>query len=194
MKKYIRVIIYLVLFVLLIGAFIYLGKKDFNIDKNMTDAKKFSMEYSIDENNPFKYVYSSEVVDILKNKTGIIYMGFSSNDWSKYYVKYLYEVLKENDIKNVYYYDLLKDRAKYTKNYQIIEEILTDYLYELDNGNIHISTPALIFVKNGKVIYYDDETAIERNNISPNDYWNQERVYLFKSKINNYLRGVNFNE
>ena len=194
MKKYIRFAIYFILFVVLIGAFVYLGKKDFKTDKNMSDAKKFSIEYNINENNPFEYVYSNTVLDVLKNKTGIIYMGFSSNDWSKYYVKYLSEVLIDNNIKKVYYYDLLKDRTKYTKNYQEIEEILTDYLYELDNGKIHISTPALVFVKDGKVVYYDDETAIERNNMNPQDYWTDEKILDFKFKITNYLRGVNYNE
>ena len=77
MKKYLKSIIYFILFVLLIGMFVYLGKKDFKTDKNMTDGKRFAIEYQIGEDNPFKYAYSSTIVEILNNNSGIIYMGFS---------------------------------------------------------------------------------------------------------------------
>lgn len=193
--KYLKYAVYFVLFALLIGAFIYLGEKDFKDEVKLSDAQKFSLEYeSVDKNNMFKYVYGSEAVDIISNKTGIIYLGFSSNDWSKYYIKYLYPILKQNNIKTVYYYDILKDRVKYSKYYRELESLLSDYLYELDNGTVRVSTPALILVKNGKIIYYDDETSIERNNITPDYYWNEERIINFQEKINTYLNEVNFNE
>ncbi|MBR1417259.1 MAG: hypothetical protein IJ572_05550 [Bacilli bacterium] len=190
MKKYIRAIIYFVLFAILIGAFIYLGEKDFASEKGITDAKRFSQEYYIGENNPFKYIYGSEAVDIIKNKTGIIYMGFSSNDWSKYYARYLNEAARENDIKTIYYYDLAKDRAKYTKYYRELESILSDYLYELDTGVVRLSTPALVIIKDGKIIFFDDETAIERNNVNPKDYWVQERIQTFKNRLSIYFKEV----
>ena len=190
MKKYIRFIIYFILFVALIGAFIYLGKKDFNDTTKKEDNVKFAQEYSINKDNPFVYTYGSQIVDIIKNKSGIIYLGFSSNEWCKYYIKYLYDVLKDNNVKKVYYYDILKDRAKNTKHYLELEEILSDYLYKLDNGNIHVLTPALIFVKDGKIIYFDDETSIERNNLTPDLYWTSDKVNSFKSKINTYIKEV----
>lgn len=194
MKKYIRIIIYFILFTVLIGAFIYLGKKDFSDTSKQDDNVRFAQEYSINKDNPFVYSYGTEIVDILKNKSGIIYLGFSSNDWCKYYVKYLYDVLKENDVKKVYYYDILKDRAKNTKYYVELETLLSDYLYELDNGNIHVLTPALIFVKDGNIIYFDDETSIERKNITPDYYWTNDRVDAFKEKINAYINEVDIHE
>ena len=190
MKKYIRLSIYFILFTALIGAFIYLGKKDFSDTTKKEDNVKFAQEYSINKDNPFVYTYGSEVVDIIKNKSGIVYLGFSSSDWCKYYIKYLYDVLKDNDVKKVYYYDILKDRTKNTKYYRELENLLSDYLYELDNGNIHVLTPALLFVKDGKVIYFDDETSIERNNLTPDQYWTSERVDTFKNKINTYIKEV----
>ena len=86
MKKYSRIIIYCLLFAILIGMFIYLGKKDFSDTTKQSDNVKFASEYSINKDNPFVYSYGSEVVDIIKNKSGIIYLGFSSNDWCKYYI------------------------------------------------------------------------------------------------------------
>ena len=194
MKKYIRVIIYAILFTLLIGTFIYLGKKDFTVDKNQSDGERFALEYKIDKENPFVYSYGAEIVDIIKNRTGLIYLGFSSNDWSRYYVRYLNEVLEANNVKKVYYYDLLKDRVKYTKPYRELEELLTDYLYELDSGKIAISTPAFIIVNDGKIVYFDDETAIERNNITPDYYWTNEKIEAFKSRIDSIIKEVNIYE
>ena len=194
MKKVVRKIIYCLLFILLIGAFIYLGKKDFSDMSKQSDNVRFAQEYSINKENPFVYSYGSQIVDVIKNKSGIIYLGFSSNEWCKYYIKYLYDVLRDNDIKKVYYYDILKDRAKNTKHYLELENLLSDYLYKLDNGNIHVLTPALIFVKDGKIVYFDDETSIERNNLTPDLYWTSEKVDAFKSKINTYIKEVGIYE
>lgn len=194
MKKVVRKIIYCLLFILLIGAFIYLGKKDFSDVSKQSDNVRFAQEYSINKENPFVYSYGSQIVDIIKNKSGIIYLGFSSNEWCKYYIKYLYDVLRDSDIKKVYYYDILKDRAKNTKHYLELENLLSDYLYKLDNGNIHVLTPALIFVKDGKIVYFDDETSIERNNLTPDLYWTSEKVDAFKSKINTYIKEVGIYE
>ena len=194
MKKYLRMIIYSVLFAILIGAFIYLGEKDFKEEKNLTDAQRFAYEYNISQNNNFKYSYGSEIVDVIKNKTGIIYLGFSSNDYSKYYVKYLYDVLKVNNVNTVYYYDIQKDRMGSSKYYRELERLLSNYVYKQDNGETRIFTPALIFVKDGQIIHFDDETSINRNNTKAEDYWTSERINEFKSKISSYLNEVNYNE
>ena len=193
MKNYIRYGIYAILFALLIGAFIYLGEKDFKEQKDQTDAQRFALEYGIDEDNMFKYSYGSEVVDIIKNKTGVIYLGFSSNEWSRYYVTYLYEVLKINHINTVYYYDIQKDRNVSSKYYRELQRILTPYLYQLDSGEFKLFTPALILVKNGKIIHFDDETSIQRGTM-PSNYWTVDRANEFKVKIDSYLREVNYNE
>ena len=194
MKKYLRYGIYAVLFALLIGAFIYLGEKDFKEDKNMSDAQRFAIEYNIDNNNMFKYSYGSEIVDILNNKTGIIYLGFASNEWSKAYIKNVFDVFRLNNIKKVYYYDLQKDRAVASKYYRQLEKLLSDYLYKLDTSDVKVFTPALLFVKDGKIMHYDDETSIMRSKDTPSEYWTEERVNDFKGKIDSYLKEVNYNE
>ena len=68
MKKMTRNFIYLVLFAFLIWCFVYLGKKDFS--STITDAERFSKEYTtIDTDNPFVYVNSNRVLNILNNET-----------------------------------------------------------------------------------------------------------------------------
>lgn len=191
MKKVIRYLIYLVLFSILIGAFIYLGKKDYGTDYNkISDAEKFSMEYNISNDNMFKYIYTNDVIDILNNKTGLIFMGFSSNEWSQYYVKYLYQVLKEKNVNTVYYYDLLKDRARYTKNYIAIEKILNPFLTKLDDNSVRINTPILVFVKDGKIVYINSETAINNNNLTPKEYWDYIHISNFKEDISSHIEST----
>src|SRR5574344_2255978 len=150
MKKIIRLVIYFILFALLIYCFIYLGKKDFGTGvTKITDAQKFSMEYpNISLNNKFVYVNSNEVLNLLQNGTGIIYVGFASNIWSQYSVNYLNDILENSNISKVYYYDLLKDRARHGKIYTKIETILDEYLLKDDSGSKSIYTPSLIFIKN----------------------------------------------
>ena len=191
MKGTVRKIIYLFLFIILIGLFIYIGKKDFKVEQKSSDQERFATEYNVSKKNNFKYLYGSEVIDVIKNKkeTGIIFLGFPENEWSKYYVKYLMEVLEGKNIKNCYYYNLLKDRAKYTKYYRELENLLSSYLYVSDVNTI-INTPALVIIKDGNILYYDDETSIQRKSDTPESYWTYERIYNFKNKINSYLGGI----
>jgi len=191
MKETIRKIIYLILFTLLIFCFIYLGKKDFT--ENITDGEKFSREYSgIPTNNPFVYVNSSKVLSILENDTGIILIGFSSNKWMQEYVKELYPILIDNNINKVYYYDLSEDRVKKLKNFREIEDILSTYLKITDTGDEYLFTPALVFVSNGEIINYDDETSLVSLNMNPSTYWNSEKEEEFRNKIETFLSEADY--
>ncbi len=192
MKKMTRNFIYLVLFAFLIWCFVYLGKKDFS--STITDAERFSKEYTtIDTDNPFVYVNSNRVLNILNNETGIILVGFSSNAWMQEYVRELYPVLKENNITKVYYYDVIEDRTKKTKNFRQIEDLLSKYLKITDMGAEYLFTPALIFVKDGKIINYDDETSLVSFDMRPDTYWNEDAITSFHNKINTYLSEADYN-
>ena len=192
MKKMTRNFIYLVLFAFLIWCFVYLGKKDFS--STITDAERFSKEYTtIDMDNPFVYVNSNRVLNILNNETGIILVGFSSNAWMQEYVRELYPILKENNITKVYYYDIIEDRTKKTKNFRQIEDLLSKYLKITDMGAEYLFTPALIFVKDGKIINYDDETSLVSFDMRPDTYWNEDAITNFRNKINTYLSEADYN-
>jgi len=193
MKKYLRAFIYLVLFSILLGAFVYLGKKDFQ-KQDITDAERFNQDYpEISVNNKFVYVNSNEVIDLLSNGTGILFIGFPSNEWAQYYVKNFYNVVVKYDVKEIYYYDVLKDRSKNTKRYREIEEILKSHLMKTDEEKEYLFTPALIFIKNGQIVYYDDETSIISSTETPENYWNENNINLFSARMNLYLNGENYN-
>lgn len=193
MKKILRVFIYLCLFSILLYGFIYLGKKDYS--SKVTDAEKFNKEYSfIPVNNPFVYVKSYEVLDIIENKSGIILMGYSSNSWMQAYVKELYNVIKDSNIKKIYYYDLQEDRARKSKNFVMIEDALSSYLKRTDKGDEYLFTPALIFVYDGKIINYDDETSLVPYNMTIEEYWNYYKKDEFANKIRIYLSEYDYSQ
>lgn len=189
MKKSIRYVIYLILFTILIGAFIYLGKKDYSDNlKKLTDGEKFNLEYNdVPKNNMFKYIYSTDLSNTLESGTGLIFIGFSSNEWAQYYVKYLYQVLEEKNVKNVYYYDLLKDRLRYTKYYVKIENKLSNHLIKLDDNTKRLNTPLFIIVKNGNILYVNKDTSNINNDITTSMYWNYNQIMKFKEEISNNI-------
>lgn len=114
-------------------------------------------------------------------------MGFSNNEWMQYYVRYLNEAVNEDDIKTIYYYDLLEDRTRKNKNFVKIEDIMSSYLKQTDDGKEYLFTPALVFVKNGQIINYDDETSLVSYKTTPESYWTLDQVTNFKNKISIYL-------
>ena len=193
MKKYLRYIIYIILFSLVLGCFIYLGKKDFGgAAKKMSDAEKFNMEYpDIPKDNNFKYIHSSELLNLFEEEgTHVIFISYSNNEYSSLFVKYLYDVVKKNELDTVYYYNIYKDRSRQTKNYQLIKNKVSNFLISLDNDTKEIYTPLVLIISNGTIAYYNNETAVINNKISAKTYWTEERIDAFEEKIEEIIRGV----
>ncbi len=150
---------------------------------NGTSASK-TLKYSkmnIDTSNPIKYSNYDEILDVINNKTGIIYLGFPECPWCRTAIPVLLEVAKDNKIDTIYYLNILNERDSYTvedgelvyskddsgkekkgsKGYfkllEALEEYLTDYTIELGDevyevGEKRIFAPTVIFVKEGKVL------------------------------------------
>ena len=110
----------------------------------------------------------------------------------KVYAELIKDVLKENNITKVYYYDVIEDRTKKTKNFRQIEDLLSKYLKITDMGAEYLFTPALIFVKDGKIINYDDETSLVSFDMRPDTYWNEDAITSFHNKINTYLSEADY--
>lgn len=154
-------------------------------EENTKDEKKFKEEYEslngkaqgekkimsidISKDNGMEYVDSSEVLNILEKKTGVIYFGFPNCPWCRNVVPVLIDALHDTDLDKIYYANLLEERdtkkldeegrivveKEGSKNYQKIIEILHDKLgsYEglNDEGIKRLYFPTVVFVKNGKV-------------------------------------------
>ena len=94
MKKKILLIIPIIITFILVGC-----KKE----NNETDAEKFAKEYTtITEDNYFVYKDSKEIIKILENGTGVVYLGFPECPWCQAYVPMLNEVADIEGLEKIY--------------------------------------------------------------------------------------------
>ena len=102
-------------------------------------------------------------------------------------IKELLNRIANNDIKEIIYYDIKKDRQSNNIKYKKLVNLLEKYLMMNDEGNLYISVPYLVIIKDGKIMYTDNETSIINGKTTPSLYWNQNNIDNFKDKINNYI-------
>lgn len=172
MKK--RTIFDLIFIFLLLLLLIFLGTRDYS-SKIKEDNKKFDQEYSlVNEENVFSYIKEEEAYENMQ-KDGIFFLGFSKNEWSNYYAQIINDAAKEEGIEKIYYYDFLTDREKASLTYKKIVSFLKDYLKKDDQENLNIYAPCLVIIKEGKIIFYDDETSFVTGDIKPASYWTEEK-------------------
>lgn len=164
-----------------------------SIENKETDAEKFASEYSIDNDNVFVYKTLEEINKILKNGTGIVYLGFPECPWCKGYVPYLNEVAKKEKLDKIYYFNILKDRKNNTDDYKKTVELLKDYLKYDDEGNKRIYVPTVIAVNKGKIVGFDDETSYDTKGYEkPEDYWKNEDLDGLKNRLSKMINDVSF--
>lgn len=161
----------------------------------VTDASKFKEEYSnVSEDNVFVYRTDKEIIDILKHGTGIIYLGFPECPWCQAYVSYLDEVAKETKIEKIYYLNILEIRKNNTKEYQEIVSLLDNYLSYDEEGKKRIYVPAIVAVKEGEIIGFDDETSHDTKGYeTPEEYWEKEDLDSLKTKLKDMFNKTNTN-
>lgn len=182
MKKNILLIVTVILASIALILSLYTFK-----DKVIKDNIKFKNEYEslngklnsndkeyvkveLDDDNPYVYATYDEVMDILKNKTGVIYFGFPECPWCRNMVPVLADAAKELGIKNIYYFNALDMRdikslddngnivteKEGTKEYYELIETLGDSIgsYEgLNDDSIkRLYFPTVVFVKDGKIL------------------------------------------
>ena len=180
-KKMDIILITIFSLLVLIGAYIFLVKPN----QEKTDAIKFSQEYNLeDKENVFVYKSSEEIIKILENGTGVVYLGFPECPWCMEYVKHLNESAKENNVSKIYYKNILNERKENTKEYQKMVELINDYLQYDEEGNKRIYVPAVIVVNNGVIVGFDDETAWDTKGFqTPGEYWKERDLNDFKTKL-----------
>lgn len=190
MKNKVVIIVLCAIIVALIGVVIFLLVRDNETveSNNDTDAVKFASEYdSVDEDNVFVYAEIDEIIDILENGTGIVYFGFPECPWCNQYVAYLDEVAKSEGIDTIYYYNIREDRSNNTDEYLQIVDFLSNYLSEDEDGNPRVYVPAVVFVNNGSIVAFDDETSQDVDDLTPSEYWTDEEVADLKERLARYF-------
>lgn len=176
-------IISLILFIFLLGGFIFVGTREYEIEQ-VDEHEVFSEEYNlVPEQNLFVYSNSTKIYNTLKNGSAVIFLGFNKNVFSGHYAKIINEVAQESGIKEILYYDFYEDRENHNGTYESIVLYLENYLNKNDKGKVDLVAPSMIIVKNGKILYYDEETAYTAANITPKDYWTDYNLGLKKATL-----------
>ena len=179
-----------IIIVILVAIIIFLLVGNKNEEQTVkSNAEKFSEEYTlVDKDNKFRYANIDEVIDTLEDGTGVVYLGFPECKWCQQYTVYLNELAKDRNIPEIMYYNIREDRQDNTKNYQTIVNLLKDYLPEDEEGNPRVYVPAVIFMSNGKILGFDDETAYDTKGYDePSKYWTKKEVNDLKDRLNSYL-------
>ena len=189
--KKIKLIVLGAILVLLIGALVILMFSD---DKNEVnnDALKFKEEYSeVSDDNVFVYRDINEIIKILENGTGVVYLGFPECQWCQAYVVMLDEVAREEGLEKIYYFNILEDRKNNTEEYQKIVSILKDNLLFDEEGNKRIYVPDVTAVLKGEIIGHNNESSVVDGTQTPEEYWDEEKVKTLKSQLRNMISQVN---
>lgn len=149
--------------------------------ESLNNKEAFSPDYkylevNIPKDNKIVYKSDSEIIEVIKNETAVIYFGFNSCPWCRSMVENLIEVTDDLNIKNVYYVDVkdIRDTLEVDENGNILRtkswtpayrELLTlldehlDYYVITDKDGNEVETkekriyaPNVVVVKDGKVL------------------------------------------
>lgn len=173
-KSKLQMVIYMIIFVILLGLFIYLGSLDYKSD-DILDNERFAQEFSlVSEDNVFKYATAVDARMVAGGTKGIVLFG-TKNEWVDYYAYIINKVAKEVGIKEIYYYDFIKNRQDNNGTYEDIVNKLEDYVVYNDRGVGEIYAPSLMVVSNDKLLMFDSETSFVKGNITPSRYWTSEK-------------------
>lgn len=146
MKKVLYIILLLSFILIPVGC----NKKNNKVEN--TDALKFKEEYeslngkdnlievSIKENNPMIYSDIDEVVDIMNNKSGLIYFGNAKSNGCRDMISILIEAAKQTGLKQIYYIDV-NNIDENDEKISRVKEYITDFdgaslLFVKDKENI----------------------------------------------------------
>lgn len=180
-KNIIRKIIYGLLFLIMIIAFVVLSEKyaDNSKDKVMT----INDYYSQIENPKYEVIRGAKLISLLESGKSVIFIGSSTSQYATKYIEELELVLKETDIDKIYYYDINNDKSQKNSNYYKIRELLSGSLITTDGSKNNLLAPSLYIVDDGTVKYYNIETVAMKNTDTIEAYWTPEKETEFIAEV-----------
>ncbi len=191
MKKF--KIICIIIFAI-IGALIIYNHFDTEEFKSSI-PNKISNDYNLtNEVVVYENTNIDEVINIISNKYGIVFMCTPETEWCQKYAEILNDVAIKKDIDKVYYLNIKNERSMNTNKYQKLVNVLSEILLTDDTGNKRIYMPEVVFVRDGKIIAHDNETSFITNDETVEDYWTQENVLKLEEKLSNYIDLLNSDE
>ena len=141
----------------------------------------------LEENLVFKVGGHDSVEKMLAHGTGVIYFSFPECPWCQKYTPLLQNIAEKADME-VLYYNIYVDKSEDKEWYDAIATMIEEKNPEIsrydNDGNTLIFMPLVLFVNEGEIIGYDDETCdLNSDEISPDTYWNEEKVGALEEKL-----------
>ena len=193
-KSKTQMVIQIIIFCLLIYAFIYLGKKEYKVE--LPDNEKFSSMFSmVSTDNVFKIVNATEARMVSRGAKGIVLFG-TENEWVNYYAYIVNKIAKEVGIEEIYYYDFTKNRKDNNGTYEDIVKNLSNYVTYNDKGVAEIYAPSLLVVSKDEVLLFDSDTSFIKGKTTPSTYWNSftqgEKEQNLRAVFTEYLKNQEY--
>ena len=182
-KGIIRKIIYAIIFATMIFSFIYLGNKYAgNSEVKVLDINDY---YKNIQKENFEVIKGRKFISLFSKGKHIILIGNSKSEYSKKYIEEVNKIITDLELKEIYYYDIINDKAQANSNYYELVELLDGYLTTTDSSDKNLLSPSLYIIDNGKVKYYNTDTSAMKNTDTAKDYWTLEQKTIFYNELTN---------
>lgn len=191
-RNILKKIIYVILFVLMIFAFIYLSEK--YKDNSKEEVKTISNYYPEINSDVFNVINGTKLINVIKKDKNIIFIGSQTSRWSGQYIKELNSIFQEIGLDKIYYYDINNDKSQKNSNYYEIRELLNGFLTSTDGSENNLLAPSFYIIDNGKVLYYNNDTVAMKNTTEIEDYWTEEQKKQFAFEIKNAINKYYLNK
>lgn len=184
-KGIIRKIIYAIIFATMIFSFIYLGNKYAgNSEVKVLDINDY---YKNIQKENFEVIKGRKFISLFSKGKHIILIGNSKSEYSKKYIEEVNKIITDLGLKEIYYYDIINDKAQANSNYYELVELLDGYLTTTDSSDKNLLSPSLYIIDNGKVKYYNTDTSAMKNTDTAKDYWTLEQKTIFYNELTNAI-------
>lgn len=191
-KSILRKIIYGILFLLMIVAFVCLSEKyASNSEEKILTISDYYSEIKSDK---YETIKGGKLISLLSSGKHIIFIGSQTSDFSKKYIEELDDIINELDLDKIYYYDINADKAQKNSNYYEIRELLNGYLTTTDGSKNNLLAPSLYIIDEGEAKYYNIDTVAMKNTDTIEDYWNKEQEERFKEEITSAINKYYLNK
>ena len=190
-KRYI-IIGVILLFFLVIGFICYSKdnirfKFSYELVNKVELAKNKKIKINIPIDNRVKYIKNgTELIDLFKNGTGIIYMGYETCPWCRNAVPVLIDSVISNNLDTIYYLNIHDVDISSVKDE--LYKILDEYLKVTDNSEKVLAVPDVYAIKNGKIVAHHRGCVEGYKN--PYKKMNNEQIDELKDIYNKMIKEI----
>jgi len=133
-------------------------------NKISEDGINLNKFLSISEENKVVYLSFEDLLDFIRNGTGLLFFGRPACPWCRLLVPDMLDFARAEDA-SIYYFNIERDRAENSEQYKTILAMLGEYLplddvtqgeyfVGFDPNLKRVPTPSLFFIKEGEVKAY----------------------------------------